>query len=95
MTMKKYLFLFFLLLTAVPVFANVDTVKVPIYRQLFHDRINEEQRLLDRMDGKIDGIIKATHKPEINLAITDVMVRKIDLLQNGVEGNERMRRSGI
>ncbi len=88
--MKKYLFLFFLLLTAVPVFANVDTVKVPIYRQLFHDRINEEQRLLDRMDGKIDGIIKATHKPEINLAITDVMVRKIDLLQNGVEGNERI-----
>lgn len=88
--MKKYLFLFSLLLIAAPVFANVDTVKVPIYRQLFHDRINEEQRLLDRMDGKIDGLVKATHKPEINLAITDVMMRKIDLLQQSVEGNDKL-----
>ena len=89
-TMKKYLFLFIPLITAAPVFANVDTVKVPIYRQLFHDRINEEQRLLDRLDGKIDGLIKATHKPEINLAITDVMTRKIDELQNGVESNDKL-----
>lgn len=88
--MNKYFFLFITLIVAMPAFATIDTVKVPLYRQLFHDRINEEQRLLDKMDGKIDGFIKATHKPEINLAITDVIMRKIDDLQNAVELNSKI-----
>jgi len=88
--MKQYLFLFIILTGTLPVFAITDTVKVPIYRQLFHDRINEEQRLLGKTDGKIDGLIKATHKPEINLAITDVMTRKIDEMQDAVELNIRI-----
>ncbi len=85
--MKKILFLCVLLISSAPVFANMDSVIVPIYRRLFHDRINEEQRLLDRLDGKIDGQIKPTHNVEINLAITDVMIRKIDELEDFVERN--------
>lgn len=88
--MKKYLSLLLVLLISVPVFASTDTVKVPLYRQLFHDRINEEQRQLDRADGKSDGLIKATHKPEINLVITDVMARKIDEMQDMVELNSKI-----
>ncbi len=88
--MKKYLFLIILLITAAPVFANIDTVKVPIFRQLFHDKINDEQLLLDKLDGKTDGLISATHKPEINLVITDVFIRKINDLQNFVELNKKI-----
>ncbi len=88
--MKKYLFLFLLVISAVPVFANKDSVIVPIYRQLFHDKINEEQRQLDKMDGKTDGLISPTHKPEINLVITNVFGKKIDELQNFVELNKKI-----
>ena len=73
-----------------PVFALQDSVIVPIYRQLFHDKINDEQIQLDRLDGKIDGLIRATHKLEINLAITDVMTRKIDEFENFVELNNKL-----
>jgi len=89
-TMKKNLFLLILLVSSVRVFANGDSVIVPIYRQLFHDRINEEQRLLDKMDGKTDGMIRPTHNAEINLAINDVMTRKINDLQDFVERNTKI-----
>jgi len=88
--MKKYLFLFILLISSAAVFAIVDTVTVPIYRQLFHDKINEEQRLLDKLDGTLDGVINVTHNVEINFAITDIMMRKINELEDFVELNNRL-----
>ena len=96
--MKKIVFISLLIISFTPVFANRDSVIVPIYRQLFHDRINEEQLELDKLDGKKDGLIRATVKSDINLVITDVMTRKIDDLQIFVErstdlktNNEKIR----
>lgn len=83
--MKRYLLLCFLSVIITPVFAEQDTVIVPIYRQLFHDKINDEQIQLDRLDGKLDGQVRATHKPDINLVITDAITRKIDHLENFIE----------
>jgi hypothetical protein len=74
-----------------PVFANQDSVIVPIYRQLFHDRINDEQNQIDKLDGKLDGLVSPTHKPEINLVITDVMIRKIDEMVIYVEKEPRIK----
>lgn len=88
--MKKYFFSYLLLFAFTPVFANQDSVIVPIYRQLFHDKINYEQIQLDRLDGKSDGLIRATHKPEINLAITYVMTKKVDEFENFVELNKKL-----
>lgn len=89
--MKKYLFVCLLLIAVIPVFAMQDSVIVPIYRQLFHDKINNEQALLDKMDGKADGLIKVSTKQEINLVVSDVMTRKIDALQNFVEQEARIK----
>jgi hypothetical protein len=88
--MKKYLLIGLLIIAFIPVLAAQDSVIVPIYRQLFHDKIDNEQILLDQMDGKLDGQIKFTHKTEINLVITDVLTRKINLLQDSVEQNEKI-----
>jgi hypothetical protein len=88
--MKKYLLIGLLIIAFMPVLAAQDSVIVPIYRQLFHDKIDNEQILLDQMDGKLDGQIKFTHKTEINLVITDVLTRKINLLQDSVEQNEKI-----
>ena len=89
--MTKYTFLILLLFACnANVFATFDTIKPPIQRQRFHDKINEEQRLLDKADGKIDGLIKVSSNEEINLQVTDVMLRKIDAMQDTVELNNKI-----
>ena len=88
--MKKYLLFVLLFISCSSAFALQDSVIVPIYRQLFHDRIDNEQVLLDQMDGKLDGTISLTHKLEINLVITDIMTRKINILEDSVERNGKI-----
>ncbi len=88
--MKKYLLIGLLFISFSPAFAVRDSVIVPIYRQLFHDRIDNEQVLLDQMDGKLDGTISLTHKSDINLVITDIMTRKINILEDSIERNARI-----
>ncbi|MFN8306561.1 MAG: hypothetical protein U0T79_07300 [Ferruginibacter sp.] len=88
--MRINLLLFILLFLSVSARAAVDTVKVPLQRQLFHDRINEEQLQLDKIDGKADGQIRATHAMDINQIISDVMLRKVNELQDKVELNEKL-----
>ena len=90
--MIKYTFLIHLLFCSTAnVLAQCDTIAPPLQRQRFHDKINEEQRLLDKADGKIDGIIKVSANDEINLEVTDAMLRKVDQLQNCVERNDKIK----
>jgi hypothetical protein len=88
--MKKYLLACLMVFSIAPVFAAQDSVIVPLYRQLFHDKIKEEQIRLDQLDGKRDGLLRMTHKHEINLVITDVIIRKIDELTDFVELNDKI-----
>jgi hypothetical protein len=71
-------------------YAYTDTVKVPIQRQLFHDKINEEQRLLDKTDGKIDGFLNVSSNNDINIAVSDVILRSINELQDSIETNTKI-----
>jgi len=71
-------------------YAFSDTVKVPIQRQLFHDKINEEQKLLDKADGKQDGLIRVSVNNDINIAVTDVIIRSINELQDSIETNTKI-----
>jgi len=90
--MKKYTFLILLLFVcSATAFATFDTIKPPIQRQRFHDKINEEQKLLDRADGKLDGLIKVSSSDDINMQVTDVMLRKVDELQNDIERNDKIK----
>ena len=79
-----------LVLASVKTFANTDSIVVPLQRQLFHDKIREEQKLLDKADGRVDGEIKASPNPEINLAITDVVFRKVNGMRDFVELDTRL-----
>ena len=63
---------------------------MPIDRQLFHDKIDNEQTQLDKLDGKLDGQIKATHKPETNEAITYAITKKIDGFEDFIELNKKL-----
>ena len=66
---------------------EADTVKIPLFRQGFHDKINREQQLTDKMDGKQDNYMQVIKNDEINLQITDAIFRKVDELENWIETN--------
>ncbi|MFN8250615.1 MAG: hypothetical protein U0V75_01940 [Ferruginibacter sp.] len=89
--MMKTVILFLLAaFTGTDVWAQPDTVKVPIERQLRHDKINEEQKLLDKADGRLDGLVKVSSSEEINLAVTDALLRRADAIQSGIERNKKI-----
>jgi len=91
--MKKNVFLLFLLLFASQAFAEIDTVAVPIERKLFHNKIHDEQKLLDRLDGKSDGVIKVGTNEEINASVTDVIVRKVNEIADLIETNNKISKN--
>lgn len=70
--------------------ANGDTTDIPIYRVGFHDKIKAQQRRIDLLDGKDDGVISVGNKEEINLQIQDAMIRKVNVLRNDIEKNEKL-----
>ena len=88
--MFRNLLLPFLFLPSLQVFAAADTVIIPINRQLFHERINEEQKLLDRADGKQDGLLRISGNAEINKTVTEIMFKKIDALEDSIELNKKI-----
>ena len=84
---KTLLFFILLFISSPAVFAHSDTVIVPLIRQTFHERIAEEQKKLDKADGKLDGLIKVSSNPEINFIVTNVMMKKIKDLEDSIELN--------
>jgi hypothetical protein len=70
-----------------------DTTNVPVYRQYFHDKINNEQKLCDRADGLLDNMFRVGNNEEVNLRISDVLFRKVDELQNWVEQNNTIEKN--
>ncbi|HSN60918.1 MAG TPA: hypothetical protein VLR49_08285 [Ferruginibacter sp.] len=86
----KFIFLLFCFIaTTAAVFAmQPDTVKIPLFRVGFHDKIDNEQVLGDKADGKLDSYLHVSKNEEINLQVTDAFFRKVDDLQTWVETNE-------
>ncbi|MEP6846792.1 MAG: hypothetical protein ABI861_12345, partial [Panacibacter sp.] len=69
-------------------FAGNDTTNIPLNRQVFHDKVVDEQKRADRADGRLDGIIKVSPNNEINLQVTDAIIRKVNVIRNDIEGNK-------
>jgi hypothetical protein len=86
--MRLLLNIFFLLafIPSVVAAAN-DTTNIPISRRIFHDKIKEEQKLADKADGRLDGLIKVSPNPDVNIQVTDALIRKINVLRNDIEIN--------
>lgn len=82
-----YLFIFSLFLP-ITSFAGGDTTNIPIGRKVFHDRIKAEQKLADKADGHLDGMIKVGTNAEINLQVTDAIMRRVNVLRNDIESND-------
>jgi hypothetical protein len=89
--MKNVFLILLLMILGANAFATFDTIKPPLQRVRFHDKINEEQKLLDKADGKIDGLIQVSSNDDINLSVTDALMRKVDEMQNKIELNDKIK----
>lgn len=96
----KGLLLFISFFISVPsLYAHtLDTVNIPLSRMGFHDKIDKEQQLTDKADGKEDWTLHVGKNEEINLQVSDALFRKTDELQLWVEtypllatNNEKVR----
>jgi hypothetical protein len=85
---KLFLLIYLFTFTSIVLAAQVDTtIKIPLFRQGFHDKIDNEQALADKVDGKKDDYLQVSKNDEINLQVSDVFFRKINELQAWVETN--------
>ncbi|MEP6584975.1 MAG: hypothetical protein ABJA90_11950, partial [Ginsengibacter sp.] len=82
-----YLIIFFYLVPLASL-AGDDTTNIPLNRQVFHDKIKDQQKRADRADGHLDGLIKVSPANEINLQVTDAIIRKINVIRNDIESNK-------
>ncbi len=90
------LIIFFLFLSSIiakEATASADTVKIPLQRQFFHEKIDKEQRIIDGMDGIKDQLYHPGKNEEVNLHITDALIRKIDELQIWIEANDSISKN--
>lgn len=84
-----YLFIFCFYIPLLS-FAGDDTTNIPLNRQVFHDKIKDEQRRADRVDGRIDGLLKVSPNNEVNLQVTDAIIRKINIIRNDIENDSAL-----
>jgi hypothetical protein len=86
----RFLYYAFFLLLSLPRLAfgfSGDTTTIPVGRQVFHDKIKAEQKRADKIDGHLDGLIRVGNNSEINLQVTDAIIRKVNVLRNDIESN--------
>ena len=59
--------------------------KVSQDRLLFHDDVDREQKRLLAIGGRPGDIIQVSRDSDINLAVTDALIRRVDALQQNIE----------
>lgn len=64
---------------------NVDSFKPPKNRELFHDYIDNEQRNILKSDGKADNQYSPSANEEINLRLTNTLVKRVNWLQYKID----------
>jgi hypothetical protein len=86
--MKKFLSLALFLSCFISVQAFSDTNNIPVSRQSRHDDIRKEQYNCDKLDGKLDGILKAGNDETINSQITGALYRKTNEFRQWIETSD-------
>lgn len=69
---------------------DTTKIRIPLNRQLFHDKINDEQKRADMVDGKKDSYIRISNNEDVNIQVTDALFRKVDEIQDNIETDPRI-----
>lgn len=88
MSKKLRLILLHIFLPVLLIAQAKDTLIIPINRVFFHDKIEKEQKLIDKLDGKADGVFSAGVYEDVNLMLTDELFRKLKETTTWIERSE-------
>jgi hypothetical protein len=66
---------------------DTGKVTIPMSRVIWHENLDKEQKRTDKLDGKIDQYVKLGSNDDINIQVTDALLRKVDDLQLKIERN--------
>ncbi|TDX00132.1 hypothetical protein [Dinghuibacter silviterrae] len=69
---------------------DTTKIRIPLNRQIFHDRIDDEQVKADLMDGKRDTLLHISPSPAINKQASDAIFKQVDWLQWRIEADMRI-----
>ena len=61
--------------------------KIPLMRQAFHDKVDDLQKRLLKLDGKADDSLNLSDNDDMNLQLTYTVTRRIDDLQSAIEAD--------
>ena len=64
---------------------DTSKVDIPMSRVMWHENIDKEQKRTDKVDGKVDNFLKLTANEDLNIQITDVILREVDEMQLRIE----------
>lgn len=67
---------------------DTSKVEIPMSRVIWHENIDKEQKRTDKVDGKVDNFLKLTANDDLNIQITDVILREVDEMQIRIEKAE-------
>ena len=83
-----------LLFTLFTVFAFVAVAQppIPINRALAHEKIEAEQKMLDRRDGKLDSLYRIGDNNEINAALANTLYKEVNNLRYWIEEEQLLQR---
>jgi hypothetical protein len=84
----KQLYFIFLLFFGFESFAS-DTTNIPIGRLSRHEDIKAEQINCDKMDGKLDGVLRVGGDEKINKEVTDAFIIKPNEFRQWIETNDK------
>jgi len=87
-----FILTFFFCSTTFVAWSNTDTgrLAIDIRRVQLHEDIDALQIKLYSVDGKQDKIIAASRDIDLNLLLTDVYTRQVDILQNEIEADSAL-----
>lgn len=69
---------------------DTSKIRIPLNRQIFHDRIDDQQARADLMDGKRDSTLHISPSPSINKQASDAIFKQVDWLQWRIEADMRI-----
>lgn len=67
---------------------DTGKVTIPMTRVIWHENIDKEQKRTDKIDGKVDQFLKLSTNDDLNIQITDVILRQVDDMQLDIERME-------
>src|ERR1041384_6145126 len=88
--MRKYFIVPLLLFICLTGLAQDKQVTIPIYRQGFHDRVDKQQVMADKLDGKTDQYLAISNNKTTDDALTKEILTSIDELQTAIENDNRI-----